>query len=100
MAEESSGAPSVRGCVGDERVRSSRSTCPVTPPPLSVATLRFLTGLIGVPVALVLYDRLVGRGWDGSSAALLLGFVGAALNLADADVSPVANLGSRAATSL
>ena len=49
---------------------------------------------------LALHSALIARGWGGSAAVTLAAYLAAALNLADADVSPVANLGGRAALSI
>ena len=62
--------------------------------------LRFLTGLLGVPAVMAVHSSLVERGWDRTTAVILPSYLAAALNLADADVSPVANLGARTAPSL
>lgn len=62
--------------------------------------LRVVAGLLGVPAVLALHSALIARGWDASAAITLAAYLAAALNLADADVSPVANLGGRAALSI
>lgn len=62
--------------------------------------LRVAAGLLGIPAVLAVHSALLERGWDAAAAVMLPAHLVAALNLADADVSPVANLGGRSALSL
>lgn len=62
--------------------------------------LRVIAGLLGIPAVLAVHSALVEQGWDGWAAVTFPAYLAAALNLADADVSPVANLGARAALSV